>query len=85
MPEIKSIKATTNVVSLFLLEIIDQIESGEICADNIMLAMKEDNGDWATAYHNMDFGMRQEGLGHQQADVIDSMIRANPERYIREK
>ena len=81
MPEIKSIKATTNDVSLFLLDTIQQIESGELCPVNAMFAMKGKDGDWITGHTAMDFGERQEGISHQQVDIIDSMFRTNADRY----
>lgn len=82
MPSIKSIQATTNDVSLFLLQTIQQIESGEFDPKNVMFAMKDSDGQWITGFSNMDFATRQEGIAHQQVDVIDSMIRENKERYI---
>ena len=70
MPEIKSIKATTNDVSLFLLEIVDRIESGKIDADNITFAMKESSGNWVTGEIGVDYGERQEAISHLQTELI---------------
>ena len=70
MPEIKSVKATTNDVSLFLLEIVERIESGKIDADNITFAMKELCGNWVTGEIGMDFGERQEAISHLQVELI---------------
>lgn len=81
MPNIKSIKATTNDVSLFLIQTIQQIEDGVVDPQSVMFAMKAKDGEWVTGYCNMTFAERQEGVAHQQIDVIDSMLRANPERY----
>lgn len=85
MPEIKSIKATTNDVSLFLLEVIEQVESGQIDADNIMFAMKQKNGAWAMGNINLCICERQEGMAHIQMDITDSVILANRDRYFGEK
>lgn len=85
MPEIKSIKATTNDVSLFLLEIIEQIESGRIDADNIMFAMKQMDNSWAIGNIGLSISERQEGMAHIQMDITDSYILANRDRYFKER
>lgn len=66
-------------------------ESRDILANNYMdgeqevvsviVAYKCKDGTVLTGYHNADFGTKQEMLGHIQCDVIDQMIRANPDRY----
>ena len=75
MPEIKSIKATTNDASLFLLEIIDRIESGKIDSDNITFAMKEKSGNFVTGKIGMDFGQRQEAISHLQTELIIDIVK----------
>jgi hypothetical protein len=58
--------------------IADQQESEAIA---YVIAVKCKDGSWLTGYHNADWGTRNEALGHIQADIIDQMIRNNPERY----
>ena len=50
-------------------------------AVSCLVVAKCSEGHVVTGYHKCDFGGKQELLGHIQADVIDQMIRSNPERY----
>lgn len=50
-------------------------------ADSVLIAGKTKDGQVITGYYKCDFGLRQELCGHIQCDIIDQMIRANPERY----
>jgi hypothetical protein len=79
MPEIKSIKATTNDVSLFLLEIVEEIETGKIDSNNLTFAMKEASGNWVTGEIGMDFSERQEAIAHLQTELTIEIIRKRSE------
>lgn len=48
---------------------------------HIVVAGKNREGEVITGYYKCGFGDRQEICGHIQCDIIDQMIRANPERY----
>jgi len=50
-------------------------------AESVMFAYKRGN-QWVTGYYNSDFATRQEGVANMQVDLIDSMIRANMDRYV---
>ena len=49
--------------------------------ESVLIAGKTKDGQVITGYYKCDFGLRQELCGHIQCDIIDHMIRANPERY----
>jgi hypothetical protein len=49
--------------------------------ESIVIACKNKDGTWLTGYFEADRGTRNEALGHIQADIIDQMIKSNPERY----
>ena len=50
-------------------------------AESVLIAGKTKDGQVITGYYKCDFGLRQELCGHIQCDIIDQMIRSNPERY----
>lgn len=49
--------------------------------ESVLIAGKNKDGQVVTGYYGCDFGLMQELCGHIQCDIIDRMIRANPERY----
>ena len=49
--------------------------------ESVLIAGKAKDGQVVTGYYKCDSGLRQELCGHIQCDIIDQMIRANPERY----
>lgn len=55
------------------------LEEGEV--ESMMIACKTKDGYVMTGYYHCDYGTRQELVGHIQCDIIDQMIRVNPERY----
>lgn len=48
---------------------------------SLMIAIRSASGEWIMGYSNVGFNIRAEGIAHMQCDLIDSMIRANSERY----
>ena len=48
---------------------------------SILIAGKNDQGQVITGYYNCGFALKHELCGHIQCDVVDQMIRANPDRY----
>lgn len=66
-------------VAEFLQDTIGVLE--EEGAISCLVAAKTAEGYVVTGYHKCDFGERQELCGHIQCDIIDQMIRTNPERW----
>jgi len=66
----------------FLNDSIKVLEDEKV--ESVLIAGRSKDGYVVTGYHKCDFGLRQELCGHIQCDIIDQMIRENPERYIDE-
>lgn len=66
-------------VTEFLQDFIQKLEDEK--AVSCLLVIKTEDGFIITGYYKCDFGERLELLGHIQCDIIDQMIRANPDRY----
>jgi hypothetical protein len=49
--------------------------------ESVLIAGKTKDGQVVTGYYKCDFGLKQELCGHIQCDIIDLMIRSNPDRY----
>lgn len=62
----------------FLHDAINTIDDN---VESVIVAFKSKDGSWLTGYFKADWGTRNEALGHIQADLIDQMIKSNPERY----
>lgn len=60
-------------------EVIDK-EQGEIVT-GVLVSLKYADGHVLNGYFNLDFCGKQELVGHIQCDIIDQMIRSNPDRY----
>ena len=71
----------TDNPELFIAQILHMIREGKLEPVNVMVAMKQEGGGWATAYCNIEAGVRAEGIAHLQIDLIDNMILDNAERY----
>ena len=66
---------TDNVID-FLENLKKDIKERNI--DNIVIVCKDKReNEVLTGYVNLDMGEKQELLGHIQADIIDTMIKAN--------
>jgi hypothetical protein len=63
----------------FLQDTILRLEEEGV--ESVLIAGKTKDGQVITGYYKCNFGLRQELCGHIQCDIIDQMIRANPERY----
>lgn len=63
----------------FLEDAITRLEEEGI--ESVIIAGKARFGQVVTGYYKCDQGTKQELNGHIQCDIIDCMIRANPERY----
>ena len=81
MADIIYFPPTNNWISVtdFLQDSIKKLEEEK--AVKCLIAAKTEDGSVITAYFNCGFGEKQELLGHIQCDIIDQMIRANPDRY----
>lgn len=66
-------------VTEFLEDTIKVMQEEDAVA--ILVAAKTSSGIVVTGYRKCDFCQRQELVGHIQYDIVDQMIRANPERY----
>jgi len=63
----------------FINETRDMMAGEDI--SSVIIVAKNSNGEVTTGYYQCDFSTRLELSGHIQCDIIDQMIRANPERY----
>lgn len=72
-------KTDAQSVDAFLRQSIEILLENKVYS--LLIAGKCENGEVITGYYECDFGQRQEICGHIQCDIIDQMIRANPDRY----
>ena len=79
MAKIFKFRNKSEKVEDFLRESNQLLKEEEVIS--VVIAGKTASGQWCTAYHNVNFAERAEAIAHINADLIDSMIRANPERY----
>lgn len=74
-------KPKSEILLDYLKKIIKEIEENEI--DNLMICYKDKkNRQMCTGYFNLDQGQRMECVGHMQADIMDSMVAENINKYI---
>jgi len=79
MDNILHFKSKVEKAKEFLSELVLDEKTDSI--DTIVLAMKDKEGQWVTGYFNANWAVRNEAIGHIQADIIDQMILANLDRY----
>lgn len=76
MEKIIKFRTQKEKVKEFLNEVKEEVDNLEI--DNMIIASKLKDGTVITGYtKNLDMGMKQELLGHIQADIINEMIQIN--------
>lgn len=79
--KVVSIFPLTDDPKMFIAQLNQMVQEGNLNPVNVMVAMKETDGGWATGYCNIEAGVRAEGIAHLQIDLIDYMILDNAERY----